>query len=232
MKLLAIDTSENGCTAALHIDGRVIERFEFAPRKHTDLILPMIDQVMADAQLSPTQLDALAYGCGPGSFTGIRVGAGVIQGIAIAADLPVVPVSTLAALSQGAYREFGSARVLAAFDARMQEVYWGGYRLDEQNIMQAVIEDCVAAPDKVAKPEDPDWVGAGSGWSAYLALAEGFANQVNEIYADLLVHAQDVAVLAASQFEQGKAVSAEFALPVYLRESVAKKKAQQGKTGK
>jgi len=100
MKLLAVETSTEACSAALYIDGIVNERFELTPKEHTRLILPMIDSLMSDAGLKPQQLDALAFGCGPGSFTGVRIATGVIQGIAFGADLPVVPVSTLAAIAQ------------------------------------------------------------------------------------------------------------------------------------
>ena len=100
MKLLAVETSTEACSAALYIDGIVNERFELAPKEHTKLILPMIDSLMSDAGLKPQQLDALAFSCGPGSFTGVRIATGVIQGIALGADLPVVPVSTLAAIAQ------------------------------------------------------------------------------------------------------------------------------------
>lgn len=227
MKLLAIDTSENGCTAALHIDGEVLERFELAPRKHTDLIIPMIDELMSDSGLSVVQLDALAYGRGPGSFTGIRVGAGVIQGIAIAADLPVVAVSTLRALAQGAYRQHSVGKVLPAFDARMQEVYWGVYEIDSDNIMQSLENDIVTAPANVELPEGDDWFAVGSGWAEYPVLMDLAKGKLSGTDDRALVHAGDVAELAVVDFQQGNALPAEQAVPVYLRDNVAKKKKEQ-----
>src|SRR3569833_3307602 len=129
MKLLAIDTATEACSAALYLDGAVNKRYVLAPREHALLILPMIDELLRDANLSPLELDAVAFGRGPGAFTGLRIAAGVAQGIAYGADLPVVPVSSLAALAQGCYRERGVTRVLATIDARIGEVYWGAYRL-------------------------------------------------------------------------------------------------------
>lgn len=227
MKLLAIDTSEEGCTAALSIDGIIQERFALAPRAHTDLILPMIDELMAEAGLSASQLDLLAYGRGPGSFTGIRVGAGIIQGIAIAVDIPVVAVSTLRALAQGMFRQHAETQVLAAFDARMQEVYWGGYQLDDQQCMQVVINEVVSAPDAVPILDNKNWFAAGSGWAEYQALEQRCQGLLQGRDDKALVHAYDVASLALQDNDKGLAVAAEFALPIYLRDNVAKKKAEQ-----
>lgn len=227
MKLLAIDTSESGCTAALSIDGDTKEKFELAPRAHTDLILPMIDELMADAGLKPADLDCLAYGRGPGSFTGIRVGAGVIQGIAIAVDIPVVAVSTLQALAQGMYRTHGAKKVLTAFDARMQEVYWGVYAMDEKQLMRVASDECVVAPANVPDVEGDQWFAAGSAWPEYSELSDRFVSQISGRDDNALVHAADVATLALDDYVNGLAVAAEFALPVYLRDNVAKKKAEQ-----
>jgi tRNA threonylcarbamoyladenosine biosynthesis protein TsaB len=127
MKLLALDTATEACSAAVWVDGTVLERYELAPRRHAALILPMIEAVLAEANLSPLQLDAIAFGRGPGAFTGVRIAVGIAQGIAFAADLPVIPISTLAALALGAAQETGYSRIAAALDARMGEVYWGVY---------------------------------------------------------------------------------------------------------
>lgn len=114
MKLLALDTATEACSAAVWVDGAVLERYELAPRRHATLILPMIAAVLAEAGLSATQLDAIAFGCGPGAFTGVRIAVGVAQGIAFAADLPVAPISTLASLAIGAARETGHSRIAVA----------------------------------------------------------------------------------------------------------------------
>ena len=140
-------------------------KYEIAPRKHAELILTMVDELLSKSTLSLTQLDALAFGRGPGAFTGVRIATGVIQGLAMSADCPVVPVSTLAALAQGAISE--SKQVACAIDARMEEVYWGLYQADDKNIMQLVGEESVCPPDSINIPKSANWFGVGSGWETY-----------------------------------------------------------------
>ena len=147
MKLLAIDTATEGCSASLFIDGAVTSLMKVEPRKHADLILPMVEQLLAKAELSLQQLDALAFGRGPGAFTGVRIATGVVQGMAYGADLPVVPVSTLQALAQRTYHEYCHEHVLAAFDARMNEVYWAAYQLDGSGLMTLIEQELVVSPD-------------------------------------------------------------------------------------
>ena len=226
MKILAIDTATEGCSAALFNDGEVISRLQVVPRKHADLILPMLDEVLAEAELSVKQLDALAFGRGPGAFTGVRIATGVIQGIAYGSDLPVVPVSTLRALAQRTYDEHGHHKVLTAFDARMDEVYWGEYVLDENRIMQMQGEEQVIAPENIAVSEHiGDWVGSGSGWATYGdTLKQSVGTQSIQLYPDMISRAEEIVMLANTDFQQGISVSAENALPVYLRNKVAKKK--------
>ncbi len=143
MKLLAIETATDTCSAALWIDGELCERFEVAPQRQSELILPMMDALLAEAGLRPAQLDALAFGRGPGSFTGVRIATGVAQGVAFAAGLPVVGVSTLAALAQGHLGATGCRRVLAAYDARMGEVYWAACEADGEGVMRVSGEELV-----------------------------------------------------------------------------------------
>lgn len=229
MKLLALDTSTEACSAALSIDGETIQRFHIAPREHAILILSMLDVLLAEAGITVSQLDALAFGRGPGSFTGIRIGTGVVQGIAYAAELPVVPVSTLAALAQGAWADTGSEAVLTAIDARMQEVYWGAFRLGEAGVMQAVAEECVSAPEAIPLPDDGEWLAVGTGWASYgdamlQAVSERGFN-LTAVEGERLPRSQDIAVLAVHAFGRGEAVAPEQALPVYLRNEVAWKKA-------
>lgn len=221
MRLLAIDTTEEACSAALSIDGVLIERFELAPRRHSELVLPMMDTLLAEAGLSLRGLDALAFGRGPGSFTGVRIAASVIQGAAFGADLPVVPVSSLQALAQGAWRSSRAAAVLSALDARMSEVYWGAYRADHSGIMRAAIDECVCAPETVPVPTGHDWHAVGSGWGSYQAVLSTRCTPRAAVDGTAQVHAQDVATLAAALFVEGAGVPAEQALPVYLRNEVA-----------
>ena len=235
MKLLAIETATEACSAALSIDGEVLERFEIAPRGHTELILPMIDELMAEADINISQVDAMAFGRGPGAFTGVRIAVGVTQGIAFGADLPVVPVSTLAALAQGigaqgiGTQDASADHVLVALDARMDEVYWGAYQRNSAGLMELLCEECVSPPADVPLVEGEHWRGAGAGWSAYESvLSERFASQLlsgaGAWDGAALPHARDVAVLGLAGFDAGQAVSAEQALPVYLRDKVTWKK--------
>jgi tRNA threonylcarbamoyladenosine biosynthesis protein TsaB len=221
-RLLAIETSSAACSAALFIDGHIEERHALAPRQHAALILPMIESLLAEAGLTVGELDACAFGCGPGSFTGVRIAASVTQGIAFAAGLPVVPVSTLAALAQGGMRESGIPQALAALDARKDEVYWGVYRQSADDRPALVGEERVCKPALVDIPADGDWVGVGSGWAAYGDdLAAQAGDRVVRVMPDLEPRARDVALLAASAYRAGLTVDATEALPVYLRNKVA-----------
>jgi tRNA threonylcarbamoyladenosine biosynthesis protein TsaB len=221
MKVLALETATEACSAALSIEGEVRERFQIAPQGHSQLLLPMMDELLAEAGIAVSQLDGLAFGRGPGAFTGVRIGVGVAQGIAYSADLPVAPVSTLAALAQGV----DSTRVIAALDARMGEVYWGAYERSAHGLVQLRTEECVCAPDKAPLLEDEAWVGAGSGWKAYAEiLNQVYKDSVMHCLESELPHAAAVAMLGEEAIKCGETVSAEKALPVYLRDEVTWKK--------
>lgn len=223
MKILALETATEACSAALAIDDDIRERFEVSPRGHSQLILPMIEELLAEAQLVIGQVDAIAFGRGPGAFTGLRIAVGVTQGIAFAADLPVVPVSTLAALAQGCQ----SNQVLAAIDARMDEVYWGAFQRDDSGLMVACGEEAVLPPSKVTPPEGIGWYGVGSGWDSYHSeLAACCEGHIIEWEREKLPHASDVAKLGLVSHRAGESLSADQALPVYLRDEVAWKKSR------
>jgi tRNA threonylcarbamoyladenosine biosynthesis protein TsaB len=225
MRLLAIDTSADACSAALYLDGEVRERFRIEPQRQSDLVLPMMDALLAEAGLRVADLDALAYGRGPGSFTGVRIATGVVQGAAFAAGVPVVAVSTLAALAQGYWRASGHARVLAALDARMNEVYWAACTPDAAGAMRAIGDERIVPPGAVPLPDDGGWHGAGSGWGAFGAsLRERLGDRVGPADPEARCRAGDVARIAAVDFAAGRAVPAEQALPVYLRDQVAWKR--------
>jgi len=225
MKLLAIETATEACSAALYIDGEIGLRYEVKPRGHSELLLGMMDALLAEADLKPAQLDAMAFGRGPGSFTGVRIATGVVQGAAFGAELPVVPVSTLAALAQRAFRERGERRLLPAYDARMQELYWAAYQVDEQGLVQPVQSERVARVEQIPQPEGAGWYGVGSGWAAYgdVLLDRLGSAVVTGSDPDLLCSAFDVALLGVAGFERGEAVMPEAALPIYLRDNVAVK---------
>lgn len=225
MNLIAIETSADACSAALWSDDQVHERFQIAPREHSELILPMVAEVLAEGGIGRSQLDGVIFGRGPGSFTGVRIATGVAQGLAFALDLPVVPVSTLEVLAQGVHRESGSSRVLAAFDARMAEVYWACCTLGEHELMQIEGEEMVCAPDEVPLPAGKDWTGAGSGWRTYSdTFRKHLGDQVAGIHPNALCHASDAALIGAPRFLAGDVLDAARALPVYLRNRVAWKK--------
>ncbi|MEO5342682.1 MAG: tRNA (adenosine(37)-N6)-threonylcarbamoyltransferase complex dimerization subunit type 1 TsaB [Gammaproteobacteria bacterium SHHR-1] len=222
MKILALDTSAEACSVALNLDGELIGRLRHAPRRHTELILPMLEQLLAEAGLGLTQLDAIAFGRGPGSFTGVRIAAGVTQGIALGAGLAVVPISTLAALALRGYREQAEQNLLAAFDARMKEIYWGAYRVDDQGLVQLKGREAVLPPEQASPPEAADWFALGSGWAAYPeALRQATALPSGRCDSGLVCRAEEMALLAERELLEGRAVGPEQALPLYLRDRVA-----------
>lgn len=221
MRLLAIDTSGDACSAALLTETGLHQQLTPEPRRHADLILGMVAALLQEADLKLTELDALAFGRGPGSFTGVRIATAVIQGLAFGADLPVVPVSTLAGLAQGRHRRQGARRCLAALDARMGEVYWGRYALDGQGLMRLVGSEVVSTPEGVELPPDGGWEGVGSGWAAHgERLSQRLGERLIAVDPGALAEAQDLIPLAAAGFATGLAVAAELALPVYLRDQV------------
>lgn len=220
MKLLAIETATEACSVALVYEGGLIERYQLAPREHAALVLPMIQELLSEAGLSLQQLDAIAFGRGPGSFTGVRIAASVTQGLAYAAGLPVVPVSTLAALAQGALRESAAKAVIAAIDARMEEIYWGVYR-ESAGVMQVQCEERVCPPADAPAVDGNGYLGVGSGWMAYgEVLQQRYAGQLQEVRGERFPRAADIAALAQADYAAGKAVAAEQAQPVYLRDRV------------
>lgn len=225
MKILALDTSSDACSVALLIDDICHSEFVVEPRAHTRLILPMVEQVLQQVGMALKDIDALAFGRGPGAFTGVRIATGVVQGLALAADKPVVPVSTLAAIAQQAYVQQQATHVLAAIDARMGEVYWGRYELmAATGIMQLQGEELVIAPQDAPLPEadQTEWFGVGSGWQEYSdVLQPRFADCVKQVNAEYLPAAEYIAYLAAIGWKCGEAVDAALAQPVYLRNKVA-----------
>lgn len=229
MKLLAVETATEACSAALYFDGQVIERYQVSSRDHAQLILPMIDGLLADAGWSLSGLDALAFGRGPGSFTGVRIATGVIHGIALGSDLPIVPVSTLAAVAQEFFDRKGEDcdMVFTAMDARMGEIYFAVYRRDALGFAEIASCEAVTPAEAI---EFPDCTGAGigTGWGVYReVLMEKLAGRLNTIETDNLPRAGAVARLGARGFESGLAVDVEDAQPVYLRNKVAKKESER-----
>jgi len=227
VKLLALDTSSEGCSAALLVDDSVTERFDLAPRGHTRLLMPMIRELLAEKDLAPSDLDTLAFACGPGSFTGLRIATGVVQGLAYGLDIPVIPVSSLAAVAEDAMARRGLADgdgIAVAFDARMGEVYWACY-VCRDGQPERLGDEQVCAPESVALVQGVSrWFGAGQGWQLKESFPAGVAGAMEEIDDTLVPRASRVAEIAASAFRAGAGVPAEQAQPVYIRDEVAWKK--------
>ncbi len=217
--LLALDTATEACSVALLHNGQVFSRYAVIPRLHAQSILPMISEVLAEAGIAKTAVDAIAFGRGPGAFTGLRIAVGVVQGLAFALECPVLPVSNLAAIAQRACREHGAKQVAVAIDARMDEVYWGCYTLLDGDVQLQGIE-AVLPPERAALSRGAvgEWFAAGTGWQAY---AERITVPVYACDPQLLPHAVDILTLAQGMWQRGEAISAQQAQPIYLRDQVA-----------
>lgn len=218
MKLLAIETSTEACSVALWLDGECRETYEVAPRRHTDLVLPWCDALLAEAGLAKTSLDAIAVGRGPGAFTGVRLAVALAQGIALALDRPVLPVSTLAALAMRAPHEEG-ADIVAAIDARMGELYLGAFRRLPDGLVAAIGGESMASATQALEVPDHPCVGVGSGF--HTDAGRGLAARLLACDPDGLPHAADVARLGAAAFARGEAIAADLLEPAYLRDKVA-----------
>ncbi len=228
-KLLAIESSTEACSAALLYQQVIQERYRLAPRQHSQLILPMMQSLLDEAGLKLSDLDALAFTRGPGSFTGIRIAASVIQASALAADIPVVLVSSLRCLAQGAYRAFQAEQVLAAIDARMDEIFCATYSLDHKAIMRECDAEQRIDPRQLQLILPKDFVGVGSAWDKYHEiLAPPFKSQLRCWYPQRYPCAYDVALIASDAYQCGEFVSAAEALPTYLRETVAVRRGSDG----
>ncbi len=221
MRLLALDTSTEACSAALLIDGAMALRFEITERSHAELILPMVDSLLIEAGLDLRNLAGLAFGRGPGGFTGLRVATGVIQGFAFGANLPVAPVSSLAAVAGQVPAGEGEV-VLVCNDARMGEVYWAAFRSDGSGGVEAVTAESVSPPDRVPLDLPALRHAAGNGIARHPPLRKRLEGAGLQIHDGLYPRADAVARLGAKQLAAGRGVAAEMALPVYVRDDVAR----------
>ena len=228
MKILAVETATNACSAALFINGEIREEFAVTPREHTKLILPMIDKLMAEAGLKPSELDAVALSRGPGSFTGVRIATGVAHGIALGADVPVALVSTLGALAQDFFnRHEDVARAFTAMDARMSEIFWGVFQRNALGLAELLGEEAVTPAGEVVFPEVLGY-GVGSGWAVYAEVLQArLGALVQGVSSEVWPRAAAVAQLGAYYFANGLAVPVEEAMPVYLRDKVAMTQAER-----
>lgn len=221
MNLLAIDTVTEMASIALSVRDEVLIEERFVPQQHTRVILPMIQKLMTDADLSFPQLNAIAFSRGPGSFTGLRICASITQGLAIAHDLPVIPVSTLAILAQGSYRLGQHSSVVACMDARREEVYWASF-VEQNGLMSLVGREMVISPQQVSTEAGGRWHGVGTGFKSYKTeLEENPAVNLASIEPEQYPLAQDALVIARKAWENDKYVDAGLAIPTYLRDNIA-----------
>lgn len=219
---LALDTATEACSVAISIDGQIRELFEVVDRNHTQRLLPMLAKLASEAGRPLSQLDGIACGIGPGSFAGVRIGVGVVKGLALAADIPVIGVSSLAMIAQRAVREAGAQQVAAVIDARMQEVYVGLYGNGAEGALRQLGGEQVCPPGAVPALGSGAWHGAGSGWASYPdELRAAFRGNVTATNPAALPHAEDALWLAQPRLKAGQGGSADALVPAYLRDRVA-----------
>lgn len=223
MNILAFDTSTEYLSLALLKGGETFHYDCNAGQTHSQIILPQIQTLLDSANLQLSDLQGIAFGAGPGSFTGVRIAAGVAQGLGFGANLPVVNVCTLLALAEAS----GADKVIACLDARMGEVYHATYKKMDDT-WQCVIEPGLYKPDAVPAIQGSDWVGAGSGWQTYTAqLSAAYAGQLQATQPQLLPAATAILKLALPIFAKGEAKPASEAMPIYIRNRVALKTAER-----
>lgn len=223
-RFLALDSCTEACSVALALGDQVLSRYEVAPREHAQKLLPFIEQILADGGISLTDLDAIAFTRGPGSFTGVRICAATAQGLAYGAGLPLIGVSTLQTMAQHACDEKGATEVVAAIDARMSEVYIAPYQRNAQGLMVAQQQEQVCAPDNwsFVAENSSSWQGVGTGWQTYADILMRPGITVTD--ATMLPHAAAMFADVRRQFADGQVLDAAEAQPVYLRDTVTWKK--------
>ena len=223
MLLLALETSTEYCSVALWLNGRVSERCELAGQKHSILLIPMVDALLDEAGLKLNDLDGIAFGAGPGSFTGVRIACSAAQGLALGADKPVTGICTLQALAEASGRD----RVIAVLDARMAEVYHAAYE-KRDGAWHAACEPSLCVAHEAPAVAGTGWYGTGSGFiSQGAALRERYAANLDGVDADAAPQAGAIARLAAPLFAAGLGVDAAAASPLYLRDKVALKTSER-----
>ncbi|MCX7120981.1 MAG: tRNA (adenosine(37)-N6)-threonylcarbamoyltransferase complex dimerization subunit type 1 TsaB [Gammaproteobacteria bacterium] len=221
LSILTFDTATNACTVALQVGDRLYSRHEIAPQQHAKLILPMIQAVLAEAQINLSDLTAIGFGCGPGSFMGVRLATATAQGLGFGLNIPLISVSTLQTLAQTTFSK--DACILAGWDARMDEIYWGVYAPDEKGVMQAKQADALCTPANIdinAFPEVPFKL-VGNAWSVYKEkLSPPIFSKACESQTELYPDAKAMLTIATSKYLNNEIVSPENAHPHYLRHRV------------
>ena len=216
MKLLALETSTERCSVALHLDGKVFVDEVHAGQKHSDMVMEMLAGICERNGITVQDIEGFAFGSGPGSFTGLRIACGVVQGMAFGLDRKVVGVPTLLAIAEQA----AAPRVIAALDARMGETYFAAYER-VGDAWHTVVEPCLCGTGTLPVLSGDDWVGIGSGFDAHDYVRSCYAGQLLATRTGCLPSAREVATLAVREFAAGHAVDAEHAMPLYVRDKVA-----------
>ncbi|MBV8030999.1 MAG: tRNA (adenosine(37)-N6)-threonylcarbamoyltransferase complex dimerization subunit type 1 TsaB [Betaproteobacteria bacterium] len=213
MRFAALETSSDWCSVALSVEGRIFSLERLAPNRHSELVLPMLQSLLEEAKLAVADLEAVAFGAGPGAFTGLRIACGLAQGLALPRGLPVVPVSSFEAIAQGS----GAERVVACIDARMREVYYAALERRRDSWTEVVAPSCVA-PEAAPMPQGNGWIGCGSGFAAFPDILAG---RLSITIPSMHPNAFSVAEIAARRIAAGEVMDAADALPVYVRDKVA-----------
>lgn len=224
VKILALETSTDFCSVALLLGEDVHSVGENAGQKHSELLLPMVDKVLCDMGLKVADLDAIAFGAGPGSFTGLRIACGVAQGLAYPVDAPCIAVGSLEALAQAS----GGSRVVVCTDARMGQVYHAAFERDAAH-WREVLPASLCAPDDLPELPAGAWLGCGSGFDRYpQIIAEAYRNKVTQVIPDMQPHAREIALLGSQYLAAGRSVPSAEAAPIYVRNKVALTMKEQG----
>jgi len=224
MFILALESTTEACSVALYSNGSITESFQIAPRQHTQLLLKMVDELLLCEKVEKEQLNAIAFCRGPGAFTGLRITTGIAQGLAYGLDIPLIPVSSLAALAQGAFRITGKTDFLSCLDARKNEVFWGFYNIEQGYATLSGVESVSSvgkAIETLNDYDDPGCYVVGTALSIFEKINEPKLSFVDSVTDNIhYPHAYDIAYLAANEFEAGNTVTADQAVPVYLRNKV------------
>lgn len=224
MNIIALDTSTEYCSLALWLNNELISKEVLAGQRHSELLLPMLHTMLAEASVTLNQIGGIAFGAGPGSFTGLRIACGVVQGLAFSQNIPVIGISTLEALAQQA----DAPKVLAALDARMGELYFAAYEKTATGGWTSIHAPLLCQPEAAPAVEGAGWTGCGSGFDLYHAdLSQHYSNNLQQIMPDCYPHAREIAQLAVIKFAKGEGKAAEEALPVYIRNKVALKESER-----
>ncbi len=222
--ILAIETSTDACSVAIITPDETYGIFEIRPQAHAEILLDMVEEICNQAGVELADISAIAFGAGPGSFTGVRIAAGVVQGLAFGAKKPVIPISSLQALAQQGFNKTNQPHIMPVIDARMKEVYWGSYVANEQGLMMPLVTDSLEKPDKLLLDPNTPYLAVGTGSLVYHAVLQANNPHINIDTSVQHPRAHEVAQLAVYLFAKGAALPPEQAIPNYVRNDVAEKK--------